>query len=49
MGEIVAQVIGQAGPAMKLARDTLGTAGGGNGGGGGGGANGAPPANGSGG
>ena len=49
MGEIVAQVIGQAGPAMKLARDTLGTAGAGNGGGGAGGANGAPPTNGSGG
>jgi uncharacterized membrane protein YqiK len=46
MGEIVAQVIGQAGPAMKLARDTLGTAG--NGGSGKGGANGAPPSNGAG-
>jgi uncharacterized membrane protein YqiK len=44
MGEIVAQVIGQAGPAMKLARDTLGTSGGGGNGGG----NGAAPTNGTG-
>lgn len=54
MGEIVAQVIGQAGPAMKLARDALGSdaAAAGAGGGSGGppaGGNGAPPTNGAGG
>jgi flotillin len=43
MSEIMAQVIGQAGPALKLARDTLG-AGAGHGGNGSNGSNGAPPA-----
>jgi flotillin len=33
MGEIMAQVIGQAGPALKLARDTLGVGANGHGGG----------------
>jgi hypothetical protein len=49
MSEIVTQIIGQAGPAMKFARETLGTTGaGGSTPGNGGGANGAPPSNGAG-